>query len=160
MRIPAYVAAPHNLHEATSEGRGAVLLFDDRCNVCRRFVSFLVGIDRVGRLRIAPLQSLFGDTIRRTHVQFTQRDSALFVRPDGTILAYSDAILASLEQVGGVWGRVARAFRRVPRHLRDRAYTAFANRRNVFGAFGMTTLDERSARRLLPDGALSGDVND
>lgn len=120
----------------------AVLLFDDRCSVCRRFVSFVSGIDRVGHLRVAPLQSLFGDTIRRTHTEFSKRDSALFVQPDGTILAYSDAILAALEQVGGLWRHVARALHRVPRRLRDRVYTAFANGRSAFAALGLPLFDE------------------
>lgn len=120
----------------------AVLLFDDRCSVCRRFVSFVTGIDRFGHLRIAPLQSLFGDTIRRTYVEFSKRDSALFVRPDGTILAYSDAILAALEQVGGLWRHLARALNRVPRRLRDRVYTAFANRRSAFAVLGLPSFSE------------------
>lgn len=80
---------------------------------------------------IAPLQSLFGDAIRRSHSEYRNRDSALFVRPDGTILAYSDAILATLDQVGGVWKHIARALRRIPRRLRDRACTAFASNRNL-----------------------------
>ena len=118
----------------------AVLLFDDRCSVCRRFLTFVIGLDRVGQLRIAPLQSLFGDTIRATHVEFSKRDSALFVQPDGTILAYSDAILATLEQVGGLWRTVARLLHRVPRRLRDRVYTAFATHRSVFGALGLPSV--------------------
>lgn len=127
----------------------AVLLFDERCSVCRRFVAFVTGIDHVGHLRIAPLHSLFGDTIRRTHTQYSNRDSALFVRPDGTILAYSDAILAALEQVGGLWRHVARALHRVPRHLRDRVYTTFANHRSAFAVFGLPTFHEWTASRAV-----------
>ncbi len=137
------------VHDATFTPAAAasrsVLLFDDRCSVCRRFVSFVTGIDRLGHLRIAPLQSLFGDTIRRTHTEFSKRDSALFVQPDGTILAYSDAILAALEQVGGLWRHVARALHRVPRRLRDRVYVAFANHRRAIATFGLPWLNAWSS---------------
>lgn len=108
-----------------------MLLFDDRCSVCRRLVSLVIGMDRQGALKTAPLQSLFGDAIRRAHSEYRNRDGALFVRPDGTILAYSDAILATLDQVGGVWRHIARALHRIPRRLRDRACTAFASNRNL-----------------------------
>ena len=135
----------------TSEPRAAraVLLFDDRCKVCRSFVSFVTGIDRVGVLRIAPLQSLFGDTIRRTHLEFSKRDSALLVQPDGSILAYSDALIAALDQVGGLWRHVAHVLHRIPRRLRDRAYTGFANHRSAFASLGLTSFGEWSASRTI-----------
>lgn len=137
----------------------AVLLFDDQCIVCLRFVSFVVGIDRQGALRIAPLESRFGDELRRSHAEFRKRDSALFVRPDGTVLAYSDAVLATLESIGGVWRHIARVLSRVPRGLRDRAYTAFANHRYLFAGIGISHLDPTSASRRLQENEPRGPVD-
>jgi predicted DCC family thiol-disulfide oxidoreductase YuxK len=139
------VTAPHSLRQRS--GTRPVLLFDERCGVCRRFVSFVVGLDRAGSLRIAPLHSRFGDAIRKAHVEYANRDSALFVKPDGTILSHSDAILASLEHVGGTWRHVARALTHVPRRIRDRAYIAFADSRSLFGRFGLPALDHAAQTR-------------
>jgi predicted DCC family thiol-disulfide oxidoreductase YuxK len=80
---------------------GPVLLFDERCAAYRNFAAIVDAMDEAGRLRIAPLQSLFGDVIRRTHREYANRVRALFIRADGSILAHSDAILAALEEVGG-----------------------------------------------------------
>jgi predicted DCC family thiol-disulfide oxidoreductase YuxK len=137
----------------------AVLLFDDKCIVCLRFVSFVVGIDRRGALRVAPLESRFGDELRRAHSEFSKQDSALFVRPDGTVLAYSDAVLAALESIGGVWRHIARALFRIPRTLRDRAYTAFANHRYLFAGLGRSHLDPASSSRRLQDDEPRGPVD-
>ena len=122
---------------------GAVFLFDERCLVCRRFVAFAKRLDRYGHLRFAPLQSLFGDTLRRAHSEFATRDSTLLVRSDGSILAYSDAILASLEIFGGHWRRLALLLNRIPRHLRDRAYTAFTKRRKLLDALNAHSITNR-----------------
>lgn len=132
--------------------RPPILLYDDHCSVCRRFVSMVIGADREGTLRIAPLSSPIGDALRRDRPELEPRDSAIWVRGDGTISTHSDAILDAIEYLGGALtplGKLLRAL--VPRPLRDRAYTAFANNRNLFGTFGIKELDERSKRRMMSD---------
>ncbi len=135
-----------------SHERAPLLFYDDHCSVCRRFVSMLIGADRRGTLRIAPLNSPMGDAIRRERPELEPRDSAIWVRTDGTISTHSDAILDAIEYLGGALtplGKVLRGI--VPRSLRDRAYTAFANNRNLFGQFGMSELDERAKSRTMRD---------
>ena len=144
---------PHSGRGAIGEGNtsrrggGPVLLFDAQCSICRRFASVLMQRDRVGTLRIAPLQSVFGDAIRRSHAQFAQRDSALWVYPDGRVVGFSDAILASLEYLGGVWPSIAQSIRRLPEHLRNSAYFVFAGNRLRFSWFGLSRMDPRVAAR-------------
>lgn len=131
-------------------GQGPLLLYDDRCSVCRRFVSLVVGADRVGTLRIAPLDCAVGDALRREHPRLEARDSAVWIRPDGTVTTHSDAILDAIEYLGGALSPLSRLLRAiVSRPLRDRAYKAFADNRKLFGAIGMQQLDRRAQERVL-----------
>ncbi len=135
-----------------SDARAPLLLYDDRCSICRRFVSILIGADRRGTLRIAPLNGPIGDAIRRTRPALEPRDSAIWIGIDGTVSTHSDAMLDAIEYLGGALtplGKVLRSL--VPRPLRDRAYTAFANNRKLFRQFGMDELDERAQSRTVRD---------
>lgn len=135
-----------------SDERAPLLLYDDRCSVCRRFVSMVIGADRRGILRIAPLDCAVGDALRRERPELVAKDSAIWVRPDGTVTTHSDAILDAIEYLGGTLTPLARLLRTmVPRMVRDRAYIAFANNRNLFGQLGMEELDPRAQSRTLRD---------
>lgn len=137
-------------------GQGPLLLYDDRCGVCRRFVSMLIGADRTGTLRIAPLDCAVGDALRREHPKLEARDSAVWIRQDGTVTTHSDAILDAIDYLGGTLSPLSKLLRGiVPQLLRDRAYKAFADNRNLFGAIGMQQLDRRALDRTL--GAASGE---
>lgn len=135
-----------------SDERAPLLLYDDQCSVCRRFVSMVIGADRRGTLRIAPLDCAIGDALRRERPELVPKDSAIWVRPDGTLTTHSDAILDAIEYLGGTLTPLAKLLRTlVPRPLRDRAYTAFAKNRTLFGQFGMKELDARAQGRTLRD---------
>ena len=135
----------------SSAGRRAdpVLLYDEKCSVCRRFISLIVNSDNRGAMRIAPLQSPLGDAIRHARPEIAPKDSAVWIGPDGEISAFSDAILAALDYLGGPWTALTAAMRIVPYQLRDRAYRAFAENRNLFGRLGLSTLDSRTLERML-----------
>ncbi len=127
-----------------------ILLYDEKCSICRRFVSWMVRADHAAQLRIAPLQSARGDAVRAAHPEHAARDSALFMlTEDAPPLARSDAILAVGELVGGPWRWAARAGRMVPRPIRDWAYRTFAGNRKYFGWMGLDELDPASRERLL-----------
>jgi predicted DCC family thiol-disulfide oxidoreductase YuxK len=129
-----------------------LLLYDGDCGVCRRFVSLLIGADRGGSLRIAPLASAVGDSLRRDRPELERRDSAIWVSATGTVSTHSDAILDAIAYLGGVLTPLARLLKSlVPQALRDRAYTAFADNRNLFASIGMQELDARARSRMLPD---------
>ena len=136
--------------QVSSSGRAdPVLLYDEKCSVCRRFISLIVNADNRGAMRIAPLQSPLGDAIRNARPEFAAKDSALWIGRDGEICAYSDAILAALDYLGGPWTVLTAAMRIVPHPLRDRAYRAFAENRNLFGRLGLSTFDSRTLERML-----------
>lgn len=130
---------------------GPVLFFDERCSVCRRFVSFAIGQDTSGALRIAPLRSARGEELRQRYPAFKRNDSAVWVGEDGNAVGHSDAILSTLDFLGGRWRVLATVARTVPRAFRNWAYREFASHRPVFGRFGLPDLDDASAERLLPD---------
>lgn len=130
---------------------GPVLFFDERCSVCRRFISFAIGHDTSGALRIAPLRSARGEELRQRYPAFERNDSAVWVGEDGKAVGYSDAILSTLDFLGGRWRVLAALARTIPRTLRNWAYREFATHRPVFGRFGLPALDDASVQRLLPD---------
>ena len=133
-----------------------VLLYDEQCSVCRRFISLIVNSDTRGAMRIAPLQSPLGDAICHARPEFAAKDSALWIGPDGEIRAFSDAILAALDYLGGPWTALTAAMRIVPHQVRDRAYRAFAENRNLFGRLGLSTLDSRTLERMLREREMRG----
>lgn len=132
-----------------------VLFYDARCGVCRRFIRMAVRADHKGLLRIAPLQGQRGDALRETYPQFRARDSAVLVTPSGPPHGFSDAILATLDYLGGRYRLLARIGRLVPRVVRDWAYRTFARNRPHMGWLDLAELDDASKGRLLP-----GETND
>ena len=133
-----------------------VLLYDARCGVCRRFVRFLVRQDHKGGVRIAPLQSPLGAGVRGRYPEFDRQDSAVWLPVRGRPTGFSDAILDSLEFVGGGWKALSKAGRLVPRWLRDRVYRLFAGNRRYFGWLSIPDLDEETRSRLIQGMADNG----
>ena len=126
-----------------------VLLYDARCGVCRRYVRFLVRKDKKGALRIAPLQSPIGAGVRGRYPEFDKQDSAVWLPVRGRPTGFSEAILDSLDFVGGGWKVISRAGRLVPRRLRDRVYRLFAGNRRYFGWLSIPDLGEEANARLM-----------
>jgi predicted DCC family thiol-disulfide oxidoreductase YuxK len=121
-------------------GRSALVLYDGVCGLCDRVVQLLLGEDREGLLRFAPLQ---GETARA----FTGAPDALdptlgtivFVseRATGARATFmrSEAVLRILDTLGGFW-RVVSWLRVVPRPLRDAVYDWVARHRYAwFGRY-------------------------
>jgi len=120
-----------------------VVYFDGVCNLCNRFVDFLVRIDRARVLRYAPIQ---GETARARGIydaarepvpgsivvqrDVVQRDVA---EQDGERWTESDAVIRIFTHVGGIWSAAA-ILRVVPRTLRNAVYRTVArNRYRIFG---------------------------
>lgn len=110
------------------EVENAVVYFDGVCNLCNRFVNFLIRRDKKRRLRYAPLQTPRGQAIiaRRRYWGATD-DSVVFV-VDGEIYAASTAVLRILTTLGGVY-RLAAVFYILPAEFRDFLYEIVAERR-------------------------------
>jgi len=118
-----------------------VLLFDGECGLCQRLVRVLLGLDRRGRLRFAPLQGPTAQSyLRRQGLPMTDFESMLLVsdwagRDPTTPLRQTDAAIAALREIGGIGGMMAAVLRVVPRAGRDAGYRLVARwRRRLFGA--------------------------
>lgn len=124
----------------------AVVYFDGVCNLCNRFVDFLVRHDRKRRYRFASLQ---GETARRRlpHGLTGPAPETVVLESGGKLRFRSDAAIAIIAGLGSGW-RVFGALRVVPRPLRDWVYEWIA--RNRFKWFGkratcrVPTFEERS----------------
>jgi predicted DCC family thiol-disulfide oxidoreductase YuxK len=121
---------------------GPVLLYDGECGLCNRAVRFLLGIDRRGVLRFAPLQGGPAQAWLREHGLPTgDFESMVYVREwgagpgQGAYALRTDALAAALGACGGA-GRLLAWIRFVPRPLRDGAYRLVARLRyRLFGAW-------------------------
>jgi predicted DCC family thiol-disulfide oxidoreductase YuxK len=118
-----------------------VLLFDGECGLCQRLVRVLLGLDRRGRLRFAPLQGPTAQSyLRQQGLSATDFESMLLVsdwtgRDTTTPLRQTDAAIAALREIGGIGGMMAAVLRVVPRAWRDAGYRLVARwRRWLFGA--------------------------
>jgi predicted DCC family thiol-disulfide oxidoreductase YuxK len=125
---------------------GEIVYFDGVCNLCNRFVDFLIRHDRKRRYRFASLQ---GETARRRLPPALTGPNAetIVLEQDGELRFRSDAAIAILSGLGGAW-RAAATLRIFPRALRDWVYDWIA--RNRFRWFGkrescrVPTFEERS----------------
>ncbi len=134
-----------------------IILFDGQCNVCNRFVQFVIRRDPAGKFQFAPLQSeqaaralqavafkpTFSDQPVRVCVPTSSTpqtppptppplDSIILIC-QGKVLLRSDAVLAIARGLRFPWPLLT-VFRIVPRPIRDGAYRIFA--RNRYRWFG------------------------
>jgi predicted DCC family thiol-disulfide oxidoreductase YuxK len=124
-----------------------ILFFDGVCNLCNGFVDFLIRHDRARTLRYASLQ---GETAKRVlRPEQIERLESVVLYENGRNLEKSDAVLRSLELLGGPWRLAAAAMMGgVPRSVRDGLY--FMTAKNRYGIFGkrdrcrLPTPEERS----------------
>jgi predicted DCC family thiol-disulfide oxidoreductase YuxK len=108
-----------------------ILLYDGTCGFCDATVKFVLRHDPAGPLRFAALESARGRAVCARHPDLAGVDSMVWVENAAgqeRVWTRSDAVLRLLNYLGGVW-HLARAFRILPRALRDRMYDAIARRR-------------------------------
>lgn len=103
-----------------------IVYFDGYCNVCNRFIDFLIRRDHKRELKYAPLQ---GATARaRLKKELTERVDTMAFEVDGRVSTESSAAIQCIGELGGVY-RWMRVFLLVPKVLRDGAYRWIANHR-------------------------------
>jgi predicted DCC family thiol-disulfide oxidoreductase YuxK len=125
---------------AASAGEPAwerLVLFDGACGFCDRAVRWLLERDAHGVLRFAPLQGRTAEALRRRHAEIPRElGSIVYLEAGGDgerVYLRSDAALRIAAAIG-VAPRLAGVVARLPRGLRDAAYSAFARiRYRVFG---------------------------
>lgn len=126
-----------------------ILFYDGDCGLCARSVQWTLRHDRVGAVRFAPLQG-------STYAQFAAAgkpaslETVVFADERG-LHVRSDAVLALLGRIGGVWPVIAGVLRIVPPGLRDWGYRLVATRRRRwFGGADSCALPlEKNAGRFL-----------
>lgn len=114
-------------------GDGPVLLFDGVCNLCNRWIQFVIERDSEGRFRFAPLQSdVAGELLAECGLARDHLDSVVLVEGD-RYYTKSDAVLRTANHLGGAY-RFLWPLRVFPRRLRNVFYDFVAARR--YGWFG------------------------
>ena len=127
-----------------------IIFFDGVCGMCNRFVDLILGIDRKGVFRFAPIQ---GETAEQLLPPLSEapQEWSMFYLDKGGIYKESDAFIEIYRHLGGVWGFLS-LLRLVPRGIRDFVYRTVArNRYRWFGkrdACRIPSPEERS--RFLP----------
>ncbi len=112
---------------------GAIVLFDGVCNFCNGAVNFVIGHDKTGYFKFAPLQSEIGEELMARHrIDKHETDSVILVEDDKAYL-HSSAALRIARKLDGIWSW-AFGFIVVPSPVRDFLYKLFARYRyKLFG---------------------------
>lgn len=105
-----------------------VLLFDGVCNLCNRWIQFVIDRDPEAIFRFAPLQSdVADDLLAEAGYEGETLDSVVLIE-DGEYFAKSGAVIRTGKHLGGVY-RLLGPVGYVPRVVRDFVYDIVANRR-------------------------------
>jgi predicted DCC family thiol-disulfide oxidoreductase YuxK len=129
----------------------SILYYDGVCALCNGFVRFLLRFDREGHISFAPLQGATAKhTLPPSVVQGLK--TMAFRNREGVITFESDAVVASLEELGGRWGVWAGLLSRCPRLIRNGVYRLVSQTRyQLFGKYDVCPLPPPDARaRFLP----------
>lgn len=134
----------------TAAGGPAILFVDGDCVLCRRLSRIVLHGDAAGRLRVAPLA---GMTARKllTPSDRTQDDWVVLLEGRRTLRA-DDAVVRTLQLMGGRFGLLARTTLLLPRPLRAAAYRFVAGRRRAW--FGRVESCPLPASERRPDAVL------
>jgi predicted DCC family thiol-disulfide oxidoreductase YuxK len=135
------------------EGR-ALLLYDGVCALCNGIVQFLMKSDRLDKFRYAPLQSSLGREVLARFDIHTLPDGVMLLTSALTAREHlyqrSDAVAASLLQLGTPWRVVGRVLKLVPRPLREWGYGIIARfRYRLFGRYDTCPLPPPEQRSRL-----------
>lgn len=126
-----------------------VLFFDGHCNLCSRFIDFLIRRDHRGVLNYAPLQ---GKTarVKLSPDLYMSLPSVVLLDGDEVYLR-SGAALRAMAMLGGIYS-LAKIFLVVPSPVRDFVYNVIANNRyKIFGRRETCRLPtEEEKDRFLP----------
>jgi predicted DCC family thiol-disulfide oxidoreductase YuxK len=127
-----------------------LVVFDGMCNLCNRFVNFLIHHDKHNRFVFAALQTMeklpLDSEIRKN---ILSADSVTVIA-DGKIYFRSDGILKVINKIGGGW-KLFYLFIIIPKPIRDWVYDVIA--KNRYRWFGRTDScmvpDEKTKRKFI-----------
>jgi predicted DCC family thiol-disulfide oxidoreductase YuxK len=136
----------------------SVVLYDGVCGLCNWLVQFVLKRDLRGRFRFASLESPFAAKILTKYgVDSADLDTMCTVldydQPGESLAVRSDAAVAVLLELGGIWHSSAMLLRVLPRSLRDWGYDLIArNRYRMFGKYDSCPLPDGKYRNRFLDG--------
>ena len=134
-----------------------IVLYDGVCGLCNRAVRFVLKRDCQDRFRFASLQSEFAARILRRHgIQPGNLDTFYLVtdhaQPGEQLSERSEAAIAVLRELGGIWALAALPLRVLPTPIRDWGYNLVARHRyRVFGKYDVCPLPEAKDRHKFLD---------
>lgn len=106
-----------------------IILFDGVCNLCNRFVQWVIKRDKRDTFRFAPLQGEIGMQLMQEHKLHPEKiDSIILVQPNAGYSVKSTAALKIGASMGGMY-RALVIFRIIPVFLRDPIYDWVARNR-------------------------------
>ena len=109
----------------------AILFYDGSCAFCHAIVQFAIVRDKNNLLTFAPLQ---GETIKEKNIDIMFINSIiLYVQKEETLYK-SDASIALLERLGGIWFIMAKIIKLIPKIFRDALYDIIAKIRYKIAA--------------------------
>lgn len=110
-----------------------IILFDGVCNLCNRWVQFVIERDPEAEFRFAPLQSEVGEALVAEEGLPTDELESVVLIENGEVYTKSDAVLRVGKRLGGVYGLLW-PFRVLPTRFRNVWYDLVAaNRYDWFG---------------------------
>jgi predicted DCC family thiol-disulfide oxidoreductase YuxK len=114
-----------------------LLLFDGECGLCQALMRLVLRRDRAGRIKVAPLQGVAGQTmLLRAGLPTEDFDSLVFF-PEisrNDVLTRTDGVIAVFGTLPGGWKMAGRLLGMLPKSFRDRGYRIIARSRGrVFG---------------------------
>ena len=133
------MSARHEPGEERGPQPGAWIFYDGVCGLCSRLNRFVLARDRRAHFHFASLQSAFArEALAPYGKDPTDLDTFYLLTDPGTdrarLRAKSQAVVALLERLGGLWKLVGGLLGLVPLRLRERGYEAVArNRYRFFG---------------------------
>jgi predicted DCC family thiol-disulfide oxidoreductase YuxK len=146
-----------NLFQVQTADTHPVLLYDGVCGLCNRAVQFILKHDRRDTFRFASLQSKVAASIlQKRGMNPGNLDTVYLVLhpgdPTESLLSRSDAALAVMLLLGGVWRTLAAVGGVLPKFFRDLLYNLVArNRYRIFGKYDTCPLPTPEQRAKFLD---------
>ncbi len=112
------------------DSQRAVIFYDGHCGLCHRSVRYAIRHDHQGLILIAPLHGETFEKLISPDKTADLPDSVVLRLPDGSLHTHTDAVICTLELLGGNQQRIAQILRFIPRVLRDFGYNLVARLRH------------------------------
>jgi len=128
VEIRYIIKGMHDAPSQQNQDASTIVFFDGVCNLCNRFVDFLIRHDSHHRLYFASLQSPRGQAAR-TRVGDSGADpESIVLRHHGNTYVRSGAAIRTIALLGGGW-RLYRVLLVIPSPIRDVVYRLVARYR-------------------------------